>query len=73
MKDLSPFVLPASWSKAFDTIVFNERHKDLNSSSPGVYLVRGPKNSGKSTFARILVNHLLNLYADFFLQGIRVS
>ncbi len=73
MKDLSPFVLPASWSNAFDTIVFNERNKDLDSSLPGVYLVKGPKNSGKSTFARILVNHLLNLYVVCLLQGKHVS
>lgn len=74
MKDLKPFVLPSSWSNALDTIILNERNKELDSSFPGIYLVRGPKNCGKSTFARTLVNNLLNLcvVSHFALKNCRL-
>lgn len=37
-----------------------------SSESPfGVYLIKGPKKSGKSTFARTLLNHLLTRYVSF--------
>jgi polynucleotide 5'-hydroxyl-kinase GRC3/NOL9 len=60
-KELCPFIFPSTWSSAIDAITFVERDKFLNPSLPGVYLVKGPKNSGKSTFARMLVNRLLDM------------
>ena len=53
-KDYEPYVLPKSWATALD-----------NMSSPstgGIYFVKGPKKTGKSTFARTLLNRLLVQY-----------
>ncbi|KAK7025270.1 polynucleotide 5'-hydroxyl-kinase GRC3, partial [Favolaschia claudopus] len=52
-RDVQPFILPSSWETAFNS---------LSSSDTGVYLVKGHKNSGKSTFARTLLNRLLCRY-----------
>ncbi|KAF7308571.1 Fungal-trans domain-containing protein [Mycena chlorophos] len=52
-KDLQPLFLPSTWTQALDTII--ERTEP-------VILVKGPKNSGKSTFSRALVNRLLSRY-----------
>ncbi|KAK2465839.1 hypothetical protein APHAL10511_001480 [Amanita phalloides] len=50
-KDYEPYVLSKSWAYALDNMA--------PPSSGGVYLVKGPKKSGKSTFARTLLNRLL--------------
>ncbi|KAK6992172.1 fungal-specific transcription factor domain-containing protein [Favolaschia claudopus] len=52
-RDVQPFILPSSWETAFNS---------LSPSDTGVYLVKGHKNSGKSTFARTLLNRLLCRY-----------
>ncbi|CAA7268693.1 unnamed protein product [Cyclocybe aegerita] len=52
-KDVSSFTIPGSWSAALDGI----------STRNGMYIVKGPKNSGKSTFARTLTNRLLQSYS----------
>ncbi|KAF5371487.1 hypothetical protein D9615_009646 [Tricholomella constricta] len=53
-KDTQAFDVPSSWKRA------------LSSTSPdtsaAVHFVKGPKKSGKSTFARALVNSLLSRY-----------
>ncbi|KAF8623172.1 hypothetical protein AX17_007528 [Amanita inopinata Kibby_2008] len=54
MRDCEPFTLPKSWSTALENV--------KSSSTGGVYLVKGRKKSGKSTFARTLLNHLLTRY-----------
>ena len=54
---MHPFVVPSSWEIALNDIACPE---DTRS-----YIVKGPKNSGKSTFARTLVNRLLESYVDF--------
>ncbi|TFK41628.1 hypothetical protein BDQ12DRAFT_625613 [Crucibulum laeve] len=63
-KDTQPFLLLPSWLRALDSILPSSfhpssLHTDLGA---GVYLVKGPKKSGKSTFARTLLNRLLMKY-----------
>ena len=50
--------------------MFVERGKFSNPDVPGVYLVKGPKNSGKSMFAKTLLNRLLELCVLVPLSGI---
>ncbi|KAF8148814.1 hypothetical protein B0H34DRAFT_668226 [Crassisporium funariophilum] len=52
-KEIHPFSLSMSWSGAIER---------LSSVNGGIYLVKGPKKCGKSTFARTLMNHLLGSY-----------
>ncbi|KAJ7760595.1 hypothetical protein B0H16DRAFT_1884763 [Mycena metata] len=52
-KDIQSFILPASWAVALDSV---------SDSANGVYLIKGHKKSGKSTFARTLLNRLLCRY-----------
>ncbi|KAF9478424.1 hypothetical protein BDN70DRAFT_879948 [Pholiota conissans] len=56
-KDLHAFLVPPTWSDALDAI--SNRTETIVA---GTYIVKGPKNSGKSTFARMLVNRLLGSY-----------
>ncbi|KAJ7579133.1 hypothetical protein C8J56DRAFT_964878 [Mycena floridula] len=53
-KNIQPFLVLPSWKEALLSID--------PSSSKGVYLVKGPKKSGKSGFSRTLVNNLLKHY-----------
>ncbi|KAH7930345.1 hypothetical protein BV22DRAFT_1079330 [Leucogyrophana mollusca] len=57
-KDTQPFILPESWSTALEGAC----QADNTSFEPPTYLVKGPKKSGKSTFARTLLNRLLARY-----------
>ncbi|KAJ7890501.1 hypothetical protein B0H14DRAFT_1106969 [Mycena olivaceomarginata] len=52
-KDIQPFILPPSWEIAL---------KSISDSTSGIYLVKGHKKSGKSSFARTLLNRLLCRY-----------
>ncbi|KAJ7043646.1 hypothetical protein C8F04DRAFT_943495 [Mycena alexandri] len=52
-KDIQSFILPASWEVALNSV---------SESTNGVYLIKGHKKSGKSTFARTLLNRLLCRY-----------
>ncbi|KAJ7115967.1 hypothetical protein C8R44DRAFT_628191 [Mycena epipterygia] len=52
-KDIQPFILPPTWETALDS---------MSDSTSGVYLIKGHKKSGKSTFARTLLNRLLCRY-----------
>ncbi|XP_015069994.1 polynucleotide 5'-hydroxyl-kinase NOL9 [Solanum pennellii] len=49
--------IPEEWSDAADSVAY-----DSNTSPPPVAFVCGPKNSGKTTFSRVLVNVLLQRY-----------
>ncbi|KAG7441622.1 uncharacterized protein BT62DRAFT_907889 [Guyanagaster necrorhizus] len=55
-KHSEPFCLPLSWSSALSSASAAE----VDASE--VYVVEGPKKTGKSTFARTLVNRLLARY-----------
>ncbi|KAI0951661.1 hypothetical protein AcV7_007695 [Taiwanofungus camphoratus] len=60
--DLPLMTVPQSWEDAMSAVL----HKDVATTEPDysrhVYLIRGPKNSGKSTFARMLLNRLVTRY-----------
>ncbi|RDX43047.1 hypothetical protein OH76DRAFT_1361674 [Lentinus brumalis] len=61
--DVSPLVVPPSWDAAIGTVMPPpdvDEHTLLGQGA--TYLVRGPKNAGKSTFARLLLNRLLSRY-----------
>jgi len=53
-KEIRPFLLPSSWTLSLDQL-----HDSSNELSPPVCLVKGSKKCGKSTFARTVVNRLL--------------
>ncbi|KAK0205857.1 hypothetical protein DFS33DRAFT_537167 [Desarmillaria ectypa] len=55
-KHCEPFYLPPSWSSALSSA------SPVEANASEVYLVEGPKKTGKSTFARTLVNRLLTRY-----------
>ncbi|KIY43811.1 hypothetical protein FISHEDRAFT_21068, partial [Fistulina hepatica ATCC 64428] len=55
-KDLHPFVLPKSWANALSA--------EMKDNEDFAFLVRGTKKSGKSTFARTLVNSLLTRFQN---------
>ncbi|KAL6304103.1 hypothetical protein BKA93DRAFT_898475 [Sparassis latifolia] len=57
--DISVLVIPPSWETAMSPILQPAAQTDY---SRRVYLVKGPQNSGKSVFARTLLNRLLTLY-----------
>ncbi|KAI0637595.1 hypothetical protein C8Q77DRAFT_1047087 [Trametes polyzona] len=58
--DVFPLVVPPTWMAATTTV---SPHNDDNSATERyIYLVKGPKNSGKSTFARLLLNKLLSRF-----------
>ncbi|KAI0313414.1 hypothetical protein OF83DRAFT_1268857 [Amylostereum chailletii] len=58
-RDIQPFHLPPSWSAALDAV---SAPPPDSAQDPPVYLVKGPKNAGKSTFARTLLNRLVARY-----------
>ncbi|KAG9088771.1 Polynucleotide 5'-hydroxyl-kinase grc3 [Ceratobasidium sp. UAMH 11750] len=55
------FYLPRDWELALDGIV-SSAPKDSDGQDAPVVLVKGGKNSGKSTFSRTLANRLTNIY-----------
>lgn len=57
--------IPEEWSDAADSVAY-----DSNTSPPPVAFVCGPKNSGKTTFSRVLVNVLLQRYLFCILSNI---
>ncbi|KXN92566.1 Polynucleotide 5'-hydroxyl-kinase GRC3 [Leucoagaricus sp. SymC.cos] len=57
-RDVAPFVLPPTWN----TSLVNLSPSPISTSSIPVFLVKGPKKCGKSTFARTLLNTLLFYY-----------
>ncbi|CCM03241.1 uncharacterized protein FIBRA_05366 [Fibroporia radiculosa] len=60
---LSPLLILPSWRTAFDAVLSNIPENSLEFDySRRVYLVKGPRNSGKSTFARTLINKLTHRY-----------
>ncbi|KAH6869725.1 hypothetical protein BKA70DRAFT_366906 [Coprinopsis sp. MPI-PUGE-AT-0042] len=77
-RDVVPFVLPTLWSEALDEVLslsslttsasfhptshYSSSNLDDSSATSAAFLVKGPRNSGKSTFARTLLNRLLASY-----------
>ena len=57
------FQVPPSWEAAFSAPPFLSADEAVGLPKPHVLLVKGQKNTGKSTFARMLVNRLSFRYA----------
>ena len=57
------FQVPPSWEATFSAAPFLSSDEAAGLPKPHVLLVKGQKNSGKSTFARVLVNRLSSRYA----------
>ncbi|KZO93789.1 hypothetical protein CALVIDRAFT_518471 [Calocera viscosa TUFC12733] len=62
MYNLQAFSLPTSWARATNDFVPNEKDPLEEKLGSRIALVRGMKNSGKSTFARALLNQLTTRY-----------
>lgn len=66
-EDMRSLVFPPSWRSAADVILVgrseatNSQQEDCCFDTP-VVAICGPKNAGKSTFGRYLVNNLLNRF-----------
>ncbi len=58
MQDIVPFGLPRSWERALSSVVDLITESEEIDFSRHVFLVKGAKKSGKSTFARTLLNRL---------------
>ncbi len=52
-----PHFIPSSWQEAIDFIA--EPAADSSVLQTPVFLSRGPKGSGKSSFSQLLINSLL--------------
>ncbi|KAJ8689262.1 Polynucleotide 5'-hydroxyl-kinase grc3 [Pleurotus ostreatus] len=59
-RSLQPLTLLPSWNAALSSL--NPPPSPSSSSAAGVFLVKGPKKTGKSTFAVTLLNKLLSQY-----------
>ncbi|GJJ07824.1 hypothetical protein Clacol_002029 [Clathrus columnatus] len=57
------FLLHDSWANALDLCISKFTSNNVSIAKPFVGLVKGPKNCGKSTFARSLLNTILTSYA----------
>ncbi|KAL0948905.1 hypothetical protein HGRIS_009014 [Hohenbuehelia grisea] len=57
-KDVQRLQSLPSWDASISSLFENED----STASPGIHLVKGPKNTGKSTFAMLLLNRLLTRY-----------
>ncbi|KZT09937.1 uncharacterized protein LAESUDRAFT_673600 [Laetiporus sulphureus 93-53] len=58
---ISSFVMPRTWESAMASVL---AHSCGQGPTPArnVFLVKGPRNAGKSTFAKILMNRLLTKF-----------
>ncbi|WWC62750.1 uncharacterized protein I303_105347 [Kwoniella dejecticola CBS 10117] len=60
-----PHITPPSWSDALSALIPPnqlEEYGEMEMLEPFIGLVKGPKRSGKSTFARAVLNNLLERY-----------
>ncbi|KAH9936896.1 uncharacterized protein BXZ73DRAFT_89349 [Epithele typhae] len=60
--DVFPFVVPPSWEEAIGSVLPGMAENCATSANRQVYLVKGPKNAGKSSFAKLAVNKLLGRF-----------
>ncbi|KAI0759724.1 hypothetical protein BD413DRAFT_617589 [Trametes elegans] len=58
--DIKPLTVAPAWAAAIDVAL--PTADDDAAAQRRVYLVKGPKNAGKSTFARLLLNKLLSRF-----------
>ncbi|THV08416.1 hypothetical protein K435DRAFT_787888 [Dendrothele bispora CBS 962.96] len=62
MKDIHPFIVPSSWDAALETLSSPKGVDVCSTLEPPLCFVRGSKKSGKSSFAKTLVNRLVQKY-----------
>ncbi|EMD31750.1 hypothetical protein CERSUDRAFT_144572 [Gelatoporia subvermispora B] len=62
VQDVAPMVVPPSWETAVANCLPSDAGSMEQIHTRRVYLVKGPRNSGKSTFARMLLNNLTTRY-----------
>jgi polynucleotide 5'-hydroxyl-kinase GRC3/NOL9 len=62
-RGMRAFQVPSSWEDAFSALSSLSANEATSLPKPYVLLVKGQKNSGKSTFARALANRLCSRYA----------
>nr|VWP00571.1 Uncharacterized protein [Ganoderma boninense] len=60
--DVFPLDIPSSWGTAIKTVSSAWSNEDGFSAQRCTYLIRGSKNAGKSTFARVVLNRLLSKF-----------
>ena len=60
--DCVSYSTPASWSSTISSVLPPADNEEIDISRQ-VFLVKGVKKSGKSTFARALLNNLTTRYA----------
>ncbi|KAF9652762.1 hypothetical protein BDM02DRAFT_3183440 [Thelephora ganbajun] len=66
-RNLEGFVLPKAWDQGCSSLLDVYSHTDGDNSTvlrPIVCQITGPKSSGKSTFARMLLNRLATRYSQ---------
>ena len=63
VRGMRAFQIPPSWEAAFSASSSFPADETTGLLTPHVLLVKGQKNSGKSTFARMLANRLSSRYA----------
>jgi len=56
-KDIHPYLIPPSWDAAMKS--FSSSGSEQSLSEAPMYVVKGPKKSGKSSFAKMLLNKLV--------------
>lgn len=65
-RDIQPFYLPHTWESAISSsLPLSHGNRSISTSNPSVSLVKGPKNSGKSAFARTLLSRLSMRYVSY--------
>ena len=65
-RDLQSFIFPSSWDIAMSSVCPSHPPREDNAArnlNSVICFIKGPKNSGKSTFARTLINKLTNRWA----------
>ncbi|KAI1788913.1 hypothetical protein LXA43DRAFT_603955 [Ganoderma leucocontextum] len=62
MPDIFPLDVPPSWDAAIGALYPTSSNESEVSGQRSAYLIRGPKNTGKTTFARLMLNRLLSKF-----------
>ncbi|TBU27745.1 hypothetical protein BD311DRAFT_664935 [Dichomitus squalens] len=61
--DVVPLDIPPSWDAAVKAILpTSDQGTDATAEKKMVYIIKGAKNTGKSTFARLILNRLLSRF-----------
>ncbi|TFK66585.1 hypothetical protein BDN72DRAFT_771728 [Pluteus cervinus] len=63
-RNIQPYIVPTSWERELQTagLTLQTSLLEVSANSSDIFLVKGPKKTGKSTFARLVLNLLLTRY-----------